>query len=163
MELWSMQLLAPKSFNIGLLGNLYRMKLHLPLVSSSQNNIFNQFQECIQNPVKYLKCSVLQRKWTAKTINHFRKTLRLRCLAGFWIPLCIWLVTTLNVMLNMNGISWVFILGKVFQIFFYYLLVFIFSHLHQMQLKINMGKPQFTDFWITSKPWYQCNCEKITY
>ena len=41
----------------------------------------------IQNPLKYLKWSVLRKQLTAKMVNYFRKILHLRCFTGFWIRL----------------------------------------------------------------------------
>ena len=47
-------------------------------------------QKCIQNPVKHLILSVLQ-KWLTrrlKAVNYFLKTLHLRYSTWFWISLC---------------------------------------------------------------------------
>ena len=39
----------------------------------------------IQNSVKHLRWSILEKKLATKIINYFCKTLHLRCLTGFWI------------------------------------------------------------------------------
>ena len=41
----------------------------------------------IQSPINDLKWSFCGKSQHQKTINYFRKTLHLRCLTGFWIPL----------------------------------------------------------------------------
>ena len=46
------------------------------------------WQECIQNLVKYLRWSFLQKQLRLKSVNYFRKKLHLRCLIRFRMGLC---------------------------------------------------------------------------
>ena len=50
------------------------------------------FQRRIQNNVKYLKWRFLWKQTTVLAISYFRKKFRLRCLIGFCIHLCVFLL-----------------------------------------------------------------------
>ena len=49
-----------------------------------QKDVLRWQQRRFQNPSKRLTWSILQK---LKAVNYFRKTLRLRCLTGFWVRL----------------------------------------------------------------------------
>ena len=58
--------------------------LNIPL------NIYNSWSHrLIQNPVKYLRWSLLPKKYLGQleAVHYFRKMFHLRCLTGFWLRL----------------------------------------------------------------------------
>ena len=44
-------------------------------------------QRRIENPVKHLRWSCCENSWQLSAVNYFRKTLYLRCMTGFSIPI----------------------------------------------------------------------------
>ena len=63
-----------------ILGNNIMLKINYEILAVA---VFINNHRRIQNPVKYLKWSAFWKQLKG-SLNCFRKTLHLRCLAGFW-------------------------------------------------------------------------------